>query len=66
MGQRLRIARPGRSGETTWVGHPTQNLEHEPERGEKNHSLPARYADSGDPAYGKLAQENQVLLTMAG
>ena len=32
----------------------------------KNHSLARRYADSGHSAYGALALENQVLLTMAG
>jgi hypothetical protein len=45
---------------------PILNLELEAAAWPKNHSLAKSYADSGALAYGELAQENQVLLTMAG
>jgi hypothetical protein len=41
-------------------------LEHEFGAWRKNRLLAISYADSGRNAYGALASENQVLLTMAG
>jgi hypothetical protein len=45
---------------------PVLELEHEPDAWRKNRLLAISYADSAANAYGALASENQVLLTMAG